>query len=228
MSPQCRSQTSSHLFLQNSCSATLPPSRPRPRSRTLSLTSLCSVQSRITLDFVNADTALVTLHPLAHDVHGSFTPTASAQAALQYLTTNSKNSAPRIFNSTHRSRPQFMWPSNDDSPLSSGPPSPTISTSHTTSPYFTPGGLSRASTSSSTLISGYQQGHKRMTSDEPNPIFAKLERKSKLLSQNALCSTCNKQGSGYPKCGSCNAMWCSRECRLAGGKRHVCSHKMAK
>lgn len=202
----------------------LPLSRLRPRTRTLSLTSVCSAQSRITLDFVDADAALVTLHLSAHDVHGSFTPTASARAALQYLN-NPETSGPRL---THRSRPRFVWPNDDDSPLSSGPPSPTVSISHTMPPFFTPGGLTSATTPSSILIDGYQQGHERMMSDELNPILAKLERKSKLLSQRGPCSTCKKEGSGYPKCGSCNGMWCSRECRLAGGKKHVCSQRVAK
>ncbi|KAI0072863.1 hypothetical protein K474DRAFT_1711220 [Panus rudis PR-1116 ss-1] len=37
------------------------------------------------------------------------------------------------------------------------------------------------------------------------------------------CSTCRKPGSNYPTCPRCGEMWCSRECRLKGGKRHVCS-----
>ena len=212
---------------QSSRSATLPLLRPLHRNRTVSLTSVCSAtQSRVTLDFLNTDSALVTLHPLAYDAHGSFTPTASARAALQHLT-NSRESAPRCFNLTLRLRTKSVWPEDDDSPLSSGPPSPTISISHAMSPSFTPGGLAPSSTLSSVLIDGYQ-GHERMMSDEIHPILAKLERTSKLLSHQVFCSTCNKQGSGYPKCGSCAAMWCSRDCRLAGGKRHACSQKGAK
>jgi len=213
---------------QNARSATLPLLRSRHHNhRTVSLTSMCSAaQSRFTLDFLNTDSALVNLHSLAHDAHGSFTPTESARAALQHLM-NSRKSAPRLVNLTLRLRTKSVWPEDDDSPLSSGPPSPAISINHAMSPSFTPGELAPGSTLSSTLIHRYQ-GHERMMSDGIHPILARLERRSKLLSQWVFCSTCNKQGSGYPKCGSCDATWCSRDCRLAGGKRHVCSQERAK
>lgn len=218
-------RTHPNQLLQSSRSTTLP--LLRHRNRTVSFTSMCSAtQPRFTLDFLNADSALEKLHPLSHDAYGSFTPTASARAALQHLA-NSRKSAPRSFNLTLRLRTKSVWPEDDDSPLSSGPPSPTISISHAMSPCFTPGGLALGATLSSTIIDGYHD-HERMTSDELHPMLAKLERKSKFLSQQALCSTCNKRGSGYPKCGSCDAMWCSRDCRLAGGKRHPCSQKGAK
>ncbi|KAF7778986.1 hypothetical protein Agabi119p4_3331 [Agaricus bisporus var. burnettii] len=55
-----------------------------------------------------------------------------------------------------------------------------------------------------------------------NPILAKLERESKLCGVQMTCSTCGKIGRGYPCCGRCGELWCSRECRIGGMKKHVC------
>jgi len=54
-----------------------------------------------------------------------------------------------------------------------------------------------------------------------DPILAKVERCSKFRTITE-CSACQKVGSDYPKCPRCQEMWCSRECRLQGGKRHLC------
>ncbi|KAF9447584.1 hypothetical protein P691DRAFT_802161 [Macrolepiota fuliginosa MF-IS2] len=55
-----------------------------------------------------------------------------------------------------------------------------------------------------------------------HPILAKLEKESKLCKVKARCSTCGKIGAGFPVCGRCGEMWCSRECRIGEGRRHVC------
>lgn len=55
-----------------------------------------------------------------------------------------------------------------------------------------------------------------------NHLLAKAERTSKFRTITE-CSACGKAGLDYPKCPRCEEMWCSRECRLQGGKRHVCA-----
>ncbi|KAL4069873.1 hypothetical protein V8B97DRAFT_554860 [Scleroderma yunnanense] len=54
-----------------------------------------------------------------------------------------------------------------------------------------------------------------------HPVLEALERRSRLSCQSQ-CSTCLKLGRDYPRCGRCGQMWCSRECRLQGGKKHIC------
>jgi len=193
------------------------PSSMRRRKRTVSLSSVSSAQPKITLGVADGDAALVPLYLSVAETRGSFIPTPSARAALQCVQNLSMPIA-RPFGFTYQKRPRFVW-SDDDSPSSSGPPSPTIH--HTASPFSE--AHSPASTSSTTLVDPHSPSLGRKSSSELDPILAKLERKSRLLSQGVRCSTCRKTGSGYPKCGRCNAMWCSRECRLEGGKRHVCS-----
>lgn len=55
-----------------------------------------------------------------------------------------------------------------------------------------------------------------------HPVLARLERDSKFFKAKVRCSTCGKTGAGFPMCGRCGEMWCSRECRVGNGKRHVC------
>lgn len=55
-----------------------------------------------------------------------------------------------------------------------------------------------------------------------HPVLARMERASKFCAQKKVCSTCRKPGRDFPQCGKCQQMWCSRECRLVGGKRHAC------
>ncbi|PFH53981.1 hypothetical protein AMATHDRAFT_45016 [Amanita thiersii Skay4041] len=49
-----------------------------------------------------------------------------------------------------------------------------------------------------------------------------IEGTSRFMKQQFFCSTCNKSGVNFPKCGKCDKAWCSRECRLKTGKRHIC------
>lgn len=53
------------------------------------------------------------------------------------------------------------------------------------------------------------------------PILEAIENASK-LSCRTVCVTCLKTGRDFPHCPRCGDMWCSRECRMQGGKRHVC------
>ncbi|KAG0693182.1 hypothetical protein DFH29DRAFT_414012 [Suillus ampliporus] len=53
------------------------------------------------------------------------------------------------------------------------------------------------------------------------PILEAVESASK-LSCRTVCVTCLKTGRDFPHCPRCGDMWCSRECRMQGGKRHVC------
>ena len=72
--------------------------------------------------------------------------------------------------------------------------------------------------------------HARMHSQsqapwQMNPILASLERRSKLCTTGMSCATCNKRGKDFSRCPRCAEAWCSRECRLKGGKRHECKGK---
>ncbi|TFK99962.1 hypothetical protein BDV98DRAFT_129440 [Pterulicium gracile] len=60
-----------------------------------------------------------------------------------------------------------------------------------------------------------------------NPILAGLERRSKLCTTGMACATCKKRGMDYSRCPRCAEAWCSRECRLKGGKRHECAVRKA-
>lgn len=53
------------------------------------------------------------------------------------------------------------------------------------------------------------------------PILEAIENASK-LSCRTICVACLKTGRDFPRCPRCGDMWCSRECRMQGGKRHVC------
>lgn len=53
-----------------------------------------------------------------------------------------------------------------------------------------------------------------------NSILAEVEKTSKFRMPTT-CSKCLREGLDYPKCPRCNEAWCSRECRVSGGK-HSC------
>jgi hypothetical protein len=53
-----------------------------------------------------------------------------------------------------------------------------------------------------------------------NSILAQVEKASKFR-MHSTCSKCLREGLDYPKCPRCSETWCSRECRVAGG-RHSC------
>ncbi|OAX41563.1 hypothetical protein K503DRAFT_481999 [Rhizopogon vinicolor AM-OR11-026] len=58
-----------------------------------------------------------------------------------------------------------------------------------------------------------------------HPVLKAVERASK-LSYHTVCATCLKTGRSFPRCPRCGDMWCSRECRMQGGKRHVCGMRL--
>ncbi|KAF9468535.1 hypothetical protein BDZ94DRAFT_1245605 [Collybia nuda] len=211
---------------QDVLSGEQPFTRPRHRKRTVSLTSNLSTQSQFILDFVkNEPTAVATIQTLPREAYGSFIPTAPARNSLQYvskLTVLSSTRPPGLSFHSYRKRSEFVWIEDCDSPLSSGLPSPTIpSISRTASSSSIPS-QNHNDLVSPVMLPRIHESIAGHTSDI-NPILAKLEKKSRLLNQKVYCATCNKPGSDYPKCGRCNDMWCSRECRMYGGKRHVCT-----
>ena len=55
-----------------------------------------------------------------------------------------------------------------------------------------------------------------------HPVLEAVEKRSK-FSCRAICSTCRKAGSNFPRCPRCGDMWCSRPCRLQGAKKHTCA-----
>ncbi|KAH0586284.1 hypothetical protein H2248_007531 [Termitomyces sp. 'cryptogamus'] len=198
----------------------LPPRATR--KRTLSLTSISSIPSRITLDFSKAYPTTITLHTYSHSAYGSFTPTSSALPALYHLKRASAPPKPSLMRRPHIHIPPRSWVEEEgDSPLSSGFSSPSIPSFSRTASIPPDSSFTSTRTSSSLIEANHT--HFRTGSNELDPILAKVERKSKLLAKKVYCSTCNKAGSDYPKCGRCDAMWCSRECRMFGGKRHLCS-----
>ena len=87
--------------------------------------------------------------------------------------------------------------------------------------------VQRSPDSSSSAIFAVQEvPEPRIAKTNLHPVLANLERKSKLISPKAdFCSTCKKPGRDFPRCGKCQNMWCSRECRLMGGRRHFCGSK---
>ncbi|KAG5652900.1 hypothetical protein H0H81_003161 [Sphagnurus paluster] len=175
-----------------SSQATIEPGNARPRYRERSF-SLTSLQSRHTLEHPKAAPVVVTLHTRAYSAYGSFAPTPSARPSLSYLKrTFTRPPKLRINILSRHSGAPGRWTEEDDSPLSSGMSSPTIpSFSRTASP---PPLLSPSFPSSSTLhtLSNSKAGHTQKSSDELDPILAKLERKSRLLTKKVSCVTCKK------------------------------------
>jgi len=197
------------------------------RKRTASLFSVSSGSSRMSFQPPLLEKT-VPARTSSHLVYGSFGPTASAQDSLSHirrLSLGGKGS--NVFSSSSLVRHNPPWHDEDaDSPLSSGVSSPVIpSIMRTSSSSTLDDGLP------SPLLPSMPYVHQNLVApsrkgkakDEMNPILARLERKSRLLCQKAQCATCGKTGADFPRCGRCSMMWCSRECRMSGGKRHVCN-----
>jgi len=200
------------------------------RKRKVSLMSVSSVRSRITIEFPKAEPVLALGHTRAHLIYGSFIPTPSARASLEHLNRISTQ-AHSIFDKFSRrpTPPSQPWEDDRaDSPLSSGTSSPTIpSFSRMTSPYPISSSSPTSPETKGSLVARRPRNAKKQNLDF-DPILAKVERKSKLLGRKVVCATCGQVGSDYPKCGRCDAMWCSRECRMYGGKRHTCPARTPK
>ncbi|KAK0464609.1 uncharacterized protein EV420DRAFT_1053251 [Desarmillaria tabescens] len=183
------------------------PGRPAcSRKRTISAVSRLSARaSKVSVQPKVEPSVAATAQTGPHDAYGAFAPTPSASSSLHQFATTSKTTG--ILR--RRVRPPLMWrdtwsePSSPTSPTSSQDSASAIHTPLETTP-------------------DSPRAHVRLHS-ELNPILASLERKSKLCTNRVRCATCGKPGSDYPRCGKCGEMWCSRDCRLQGRKRHVCS-----
>jgi len=188
--------------------------------------SLISPPLQTLLNFPKSSSGIST--PVETEVaHGSFTPTSSAFPCLTTLITSD---CPGSVGYSRRPRLSlFDWPdvhsqTGGGSDTSSVPASPTSSFSSAPS---VPG-ISRTSSyeihsSTSSTPSLLDETHPiRAKPTEMNPILSELERRSKLCKLIMGCATCGKPGSDYPRCGKCGEMWCSRPCRLRGGKKHIC------
>ncbi|TFK74802.1 hypothetical protein BDN72DRAFT_632627 [Pluteus cervinus] len=183
-------------------------SRRRATSFMTSLTAMpYAYRSPVSISKSTASVVLA-VRPGKHDALGSFTPTGSATNSLRYLV----GPTPR------RRQLQPLWlDTYSDSPSSSGPPSPIIpSISRTASPPYV------INPSSPPYVMSSSPNRHQRSSSEGMQILESLERKSKLCVNKVQCATCKKVGADFPRCGKCSLMWCSRECRLVGGKRHVC------
>ncbi|TEB39856.1 hypothetical protein FA13DRAFT_1724068 [Coprinellus micaceus] len=187
------------------------------RSRTLSLYSTASgTSSRSSLSIttqLSHGTSPAPQIERGTDAWGSFVPSPSARHSLHQLVSSvhppppTATPKPSLKKQTGRERrPQPLsvaYSRPIRATASVGFPVITRTTSPPSSPLSSSPGTSSSSASS---------------------INISLERKmhSFLCGQKMVCATCHKPGRDYPQCGKCKKMWCSRECRLVGGKRHVC------
>ncbi|KAF9013518.1 hypothetical protein BDQ17DRAFT_1343584 [Cyathus striatus] len=196
------------------------------RARTCSIISTTSSSSfKSILEFPSTSTTVSGL-PAKHDACGSFVPNASATASLRFVTSFQYQSY-RQPSVAHRGRRSIPLPAKQSSSTSSSddegdvsvvtrPVIPSIS--RTQIPYAQPYPVSTTTSSSA-----YSLRPDLEPRTDLHPVLASLERKSKLCARRVHCSTCKKPGTDYPRCAKCGEMWCSRECRLHGGKRHMCS-----
>jgi len=92
-------------------------------------------------------------------------------------------------------------------------------------------GSSRSPSISRTLMADFGWGSTSLPSPSPSnddnpaklhPVLEAVERGSK-LSCRTICFTCRKAGTNFPRCPRCDETWCSRACRLQGGKKHSCT-----
>jgi hypothetical protein len=149
--------------------------------------------------------------------YGSFTTTAPAALWLR-----SCLSMPAPPNSCGKQR-DMGWINEYDyehlgSPHSSSHPSHRPSISRTSSINSS---LGENSTSASFLYDSPPASPLGHNAPTLHPILEAVESASK-LSCRTVCATCLKAGKDFPRCPRCGDMWCSRECRMQGGKRHVC------
>ena len=199
------------------------------RTRAVSQVSLPSAHSpKITLDVPKTrPTSVVTIQTGPQNRFATFSPTSSASATLRlFATANScrSSSAPST-RQRSKSPLQHLWPAGCSQDLESPSEPSTPCTmdsssfmSRTTSSFYA---SDDANTSSTALSEALPP---KSPSVKLNPILASLEKNSKLCEQN-ICAACSKPGRDYPRCGKCKESWCSRECRLNGRKRHICSKK---
>jgi hypothetical protein len=209
-----------------------PIASPWFRSRTMSQSSVSSSFSmKFPLDSPKTPpSSALAGWPDGHHASGSFTTTNSASASLQSLADslswspllNKRKRRLHALSISYNHFPIKAEPIHTpSSPLSINSPASSIpSISRTSSSFY-------ASEAISDHISKSPKGASRspVIKEKPaqiDPILARLEKKSKFCTQSARCATCGKIGRDYPRCGKCGEMWCSRDCRLQGRKKHVC------
>jgi hypothetical protein len=231
-----RCWTYAHLIAQQEYYVVTRPIRPQ-RRRTLSLLSISSRSSvGPTADFPKSpSTSGLSHQPDTHFAHGSFIPVRPAMSTLENF---ARCATPPIAKVTLKKRrkvtfsdkctysPSWSEDEAEDSGYASY--SPSTSSSRKTIPKIT-----RTTTPSSSVIdppspsssvsSLSTTGRQRSTDSERHPVLARLERQSRICTQLSQCSTCSTKGNDFPRCPKCNDMWCSRACRLVGGKTHICS-----
>jgi hypothetical protein len=217
----------------------------RTRARTLSTVSTHTPPPRCSTPSCLNPCARPTLNKTATG-SGSFTLTRSAAASLQQLDTSSRHIRHSTFSgvfppsssrtpstlSRRSSRSDFTNDGTDTTPgTPDSLPSPVPSISRTASEFEPFPETYRLPPQKYPIRESApprmrQMSHNRESyhgAQEMNPILAELERKSKLLRAKTACSTCGALGTDYPKCPRCGDMWCSRQCRIGVGKKHICS-----
>ena len=196
---------------------------PRPRARTSSILSTSSGASLASIFEISksSSTSGLSKRPDKHQAYGSFVPVRSATPTLQKFVSYSSSTirTPRRRKVTFDDRRTISFTYDVDSDDSSSSPEVPYITRTFPSPSASPD-LPPSSPSSLSSTSIRTTESKR--DSELHPILAKLERQSRLCGNVAQCSTCRKKGSDFPRCAKCGDMWCSRACRLVGGKRHIC------
>ncbi|KAF9221629.1 hypothetical protein BS17DRAFT_711153 [Gyrodon lividus] len=157
------------------------------------------------------------------NVYGSFTTTMPAAFWLRtHLKLNIPVSAER---QGQQRSPIYDFDTPPDSPLSFFQPlsgsrrSPSISrTLSTDYDWDAPPTNSASSPSTSAPPSPLMDNKPTKL----HPVLEAVEKGSK-FSCRTICATCMKSGRDFPRCARCGEMWCSRACRLPGGKKHVCA-----
>ncbi|KAL1741421.1 hypothetical protein HDZ31DRAFT_66952 [Schizophyllum fasciatum] len=200
---------------------------------------------KLSIDIPKAPPSLVT--PPSH-AHGAFTPTHSASDALRYLHASSRRSfwrkrrpIPDCFDDSGYASSSALPSISRTSSCTDGSQSPTSSTAtlldegalpspdrchaksveaHVGGKHHQTWGAAPAGRAAA-LRSGTPHSVRQRADSDLNPVLARLERDSRICA-GVSCATCGRSGQGFPKCPRCSQQWCSRECRMPGGKRHAC------
>lgn len=160
--------------------------------------------------------------PSTHEAYGSFIPVRSAAGTLKDVA--SCASPPISYVVKRRRKVTFddkcyYSPSWDDCGSSSASASEIPYITRTT--HITPPSPTSTTSSLSPPMSPVMT-----PKTDLHPVLARLEQTSRFRAQLMQCTTCQKEGSDFPRCPKCGNSWCSRSCRLVGGKRHVCPGNM--
>ncbi|KAF9267449.1 hypothetical protein L218DRAFT_688735 [Marasmius fiardii PR-910] len=162
------------------------------------------------------------------EAFGAFAPTSSASSSLLCVV-NSNHPWPATLTRRYKSRRHRRSASHHDrhETYNDSPSSPTSSISSIpcisrASLYDDDEFSSPASMSSTDLLDDLSSPQPPLPKSDMKILYA-LEKKSRLCTHRAQCSTCGKLGSDFPRCGKCGELWCSRSCRLRDGTKHICS-----